>query len=219
MSRITTILRNTGLFEGVEDHELEAMLRCLGSTRRRYGRDEYISRRGEDLESVMIVLEGRVRFVKEDYWGNRTILSEHGRGDLVGMEYACAEGRRLDVSLVAVEHSEVLVLDVRRIATTCPTSCGFHSRVIMNLLRMLASGSLDLNGRLDRMSKRSTREKLCAFLSDNARMAGGNEFIITMNRQQLADHLGVDRSAMSAELGRMKRDGIIDFDRNHFILL
>lgn len=218
MSKINAVLRNTGLFEGVADTEIDAMLRCLGATRVKYGKGEYVSRRGEDLESIMIVLDGKVQLVKDDYWGNRTVLMEYKHGDTMGTEYACAEGERMDVSLVTAEHSEILFLEVRKVATTCPSSCSFHSRVIMNLLRVLAKGSLDLNGRLDRMSKRSTRDKIRAFLSDNARMAGSNEFFITMNRQEMADHLGVDRSAMSAELGRMKKDGIIDFDRNHFIL-
>lgn len=219
MSRIIDIVRNSGLFDGVEDSEIEAMMKCLGATRTRYGKNEFVTRRGEDLDSIIMVIDGRLQRVKDDYWGNRTVLSEHTRGDVVGTEYACASGERMDVSLIAVELTELLFLDVRKVSTTCPTSCDFHSRVIMNLLRILAKGSLDLDSRLDRMSKRSTRDKICAFLSDNARMAGSNEFVITMNRQQMADHLGVDRSAMSSELGRMKREGLIEFERNHFILL
>lgn len=212
-------MKNSGLFSGLEDSEIDAMVKCLGMRRVNYGKGEFISRRGECISSLMVVLNGKVRLVKEDFWGNHTILSEHGQGSIVGTQYACANGERLDVSILAQELSEVLLLDVGKVSKTCPSSCEFHSRVVMNLLQMLAKDSLDLGNRLDRMSQRSTRDKIRAFLSDNARMAGSNEFFITMNRQQMADHLGVDRSAMSTELGKMKKEGIIDFDKNHFILL
>jgi CRP-like cAMP-binding protein len=219
MKKIVEALKHTGLFEGVEESEIEAMSKCLNVTKSRYSKGEYIYRCGECMDSVFVILSGNIQILKEDYWGNRAILAEKGRYEVIGTGYACANGERLDVSIMASEQSEVVFLEVGKVARTCPSSCEFHSRVIMNLLCILATDSLNLNGRLDRMAKRTTRDKISAFLSDHARKAGSNEFFITMNRQQMADHLGVDRSAMSSELGKMKKDGIIDFDKNHFILL
>lgn len=115
-------------------------------------------------------------------------------------------------------HTGILFLDVDRIANVCTSSCEFHNRLVRNVIRLLTHGSVELNQRLDQVSKRTTREKICAFLSDQARMAGGNEFLVPCNRQQMADHLGVDRSAMSAELSRMRKEGLIEFSKNHFII-
>ncbi len=211
------VLRNTGLFEGIEDGEMDAMLKCLGAFSRVYAKDEFLFRRGDRTDCLGVVLRGNVREVREDWWGNRTVLAEHGPEGTICTEYACTSGI-LDVSIVATEVTEVMYLDVARVANVCSSSCQFHNRLIKNLMRCLAGASLGMNCRLDQLAKRSTREKICAFLSDQARQAGSSEFMIGMNRQEMADYLGVDRSAMSTELGKLQRDGIIEFRKNHFIL-
>ena len=218
MRNRNAMIRNTGLFEGIEDGEMETMLKCLGAYTRRYVRDDFLFRRGDHTDCLGLVLSGNVREVREDWWGNRTNIADFGPGRLMCTEYACSSDR-LDASLVATEPTEVMFLDVNRVTNVCTSSCEFHNRLVLNLVRSMASMSLDLNRRMEQLAKRTTREKVCAFLSDQARAAGSSDFLIGMNRQEMADHLGVDRSAMSAELGRMKRDGIIDFDRNHFVLL
>lgn len=212
------IIRNTGLFEGIEDNEMETMLRCLGAYTRRYVKDDFLFRRGDHTDCLVLILSGNVREVREDWWGNRTNIAEFGPGRVLCTEYACSSDR-LDVSFVVTEPSEVMFMDVNRVSNVCTSSCEFHNRLVLNLIRSMAGISLDLNRRMEQIAKRTTREKICAFLSDQARAAGSNDFFIGINRQEMADHLGVDRSAMSAELGRMKRDGVIEFDRNHFVLL
>lgn len=218
MRNATAILRNTGLFRGTSDEEISAMCKCLGARSYRYAPGECIFRSGGSVDSMGVVLDGRIDVVKQDWWGNRTVLSSHRAGDVICTEYACSQGESLDASVVAAEQSEVMFFDVARITTTCSSSCEFHARVVRNLVQSLARGSMGLNQRLDQMSKRSTRDKVCAYLSDQARRAGSNEFLIPLNRQEMADHLGVDRSALSAELGRMQRDGIIEFSKNRFVL-
>lgn len=211
------ILRNTGLFEGIEDGEMETMLKCLGAFTRRYAKDEFLFRRGDRTECLGVVLTGNVRVVREDWWGNRTVLGDVGAGMPICTEYACTSDP-LDVSIVASEPTEVMFLDVGRAANVCNSSCEFHNRLVKNLMRNLAGTSMVMNRRLDQLAKRSTREKICAFLSDQARAAGSSDFMIGMNRQEMADYLGVDRSAMSTELGKMQREGIIEFQKNHFVL-
>lgn len=211
------ILRNTGLFEGIEDGEMETMLKCLGAFTRRYAKDEFLFRRGDRTECLGVVLTGNVRVVREDWWGNRTVLGDVGVGMPICTEYACTSDP-LDVSIVASEPTEVMFLDVGRAANVCNSSCEFHNRLVKNLMRNLAGTSMVMNRRLDQLAKRSTREKICAFLSDQARAAGSSDFMIGMNRQEMADYLGVDRSAMSTELGKMQREGIIEFQKNHFVL-
>ena len=185
------ILRNTGLFEGIEDEEMETMLKCLGAFTRRYAKDEFLFRRGDRTECLGVVLDGNVRIIREDWWGNRTSLGDVGTGMPLCTEYACTSDP-LDVSIVANEPTKVMFLDVGRAANVCNSSCEFHNRLVKNLI--------------------------CAFLSDQARAAGSSDFMIGMNRQEMADYLGVDRSAMSTELGKMQREGIIEFQKNHFVL-
>ncbi len=218
MRASTKILKETGLFEGIEDDEIETMLNCLGAHRARYSKDEFIFRRGDSTDSVGVVLGGNVRMIREDWWGRRTVLGDVRQGQVLGTEYACAHGRPLDVSMTATEPTEVLFLDIGRAANVCTSSCEFHNRLVRNLISVLAHDSLSLNQRLDQISKRSTRDKICAFLSDQSRRAGSNEFYITFNRQEMADYLGVDRSAMSNELSKMQRDGLLEYEKNHFIL-
>ena len=213
----TQILRNTGLFEGIEDGEMETMLKCLGAFTRRYAKDEFLFRRGDRTDCLGVVLSGNVRGVREDWWGNRTVLGDAGREKVICTDYACTSDP-LDVSIVATEPTEVMFLDVGRAANVCNSSCEFHNRLVKNLMKSLAGMSLGMNRRLDQLSKRSTREKICAFLSDQARAAGSSDFVIGMNRQEMADYLGVDRSAMSTELGKMQREGILEFQKNHFVL-
>ena len=213
----TLILRNTGLFEGIEDDEMETMLKCLGAFTRRYAKDEFLFRRGDRTDCLGVVLSGNVRGVREDWWGNRTVLGDAGREKVICTDYACTSDP-LDVSIVATEPTEVMFLDVGRAANVCNSSCEFHNRLVKNLMKSLAGMSLGMNRRLDQLSKRSTREKICAFLSDQARAAGSCDFVIGMNRQEMADYLGVDRSAMSTELGKMQREGILEFQKNHFVL-
>ena len=211
------ILRNTGLFEGIEDDEMETMLKCLGAFSHRYSNGEFLFRRGDRTDCLGVILTGNVREVREDWWGNRTVIAVFGNGQVICTDYACSSDP-LDVSIVATEPTEVMYLDVGRAANVCSSSCEFHNRLVKNLMRSLAGMSMDMNRRLDQLSKRSTREKICAFLSDQARAAGSSDFVIGMNRQEMADYLGVDRSAMSSELGRMQRDGILEFQKNHFVL-
>ena len=213
----TLILRNTGLFEGIEDEEMETMLKCLGAFTRRYAKDEFLFRRGDHTDCLGVILSGSVREVREDWWGNRTVLADVGKEQVICTDYACTSDP-LDISIVATEPTEVMFLDVGRAANVCNSSCEFHNRLVKNLMRSLAGMSLGMNRRLDQLSKRSTREKICAFLSDQARAAGSSDFVIGMNRQEMADYLGVDRSAMSTELGRMQREGILEFQKNHFVL-
>ena len=173
---------------------------------------------GERIENVAMLLEGSVHIQKEDYWGNLSILSEISAGEMFGEVYACLGSDEILNDAVAVKQSRVLFLNMKRILTMCPSACQFHGRLIRNLLSVLAVKNKVLTQKLEHMSKRTTREKLLSYLSEQSQRAGSPEFDIPFNRQQMADYLSVDRSAMSAELGRMRDEGLLAFERNHFRL-
>ncbi len=132
--------------------------------------------------------------------------------------YACLGSEEILNNAVAVKDSEVLFLDVKRILTMWPSACHFHGRLIRNLLSVMALKNKMLTQKLEHMSKRTTREKILSYLSEQSQRTGSPVFDIPFNRQQMADFLSVDRSAMSAELGRMRDEGILSFERSHFEL-
>ena len=200
------------LFDGIENGELEQLLPCLGGRRVLFDEGEYILMAG-------MVLSGSVLVFSDDFWGNRTILAHVERGGLFGEAFSFARVECLPVSVTAAEKTEVLFINCERIITVCPSACEFHNRLVRNMLKILAEKNMTLTQKIGHMGKRTTREKILSYLSEQAKKAGGESFTIPLNRQEMADYLAVDRSAMSKELGRLKEEGQISFHKNQFQLL
>ena len=158
-----------------------------------------------------VVLLGTVQVVQEDYYGNRSVMTVLQPGESFAEVFSCAGFEVMPVSVMAVTDSEVLLLDCRCVLTTCSRSCHFHSLLMKNMLEGMAQ-------KIQYMSKRTTREKLMAYLSNQAKQQGSKEFVIPHNRQSLADYLGVERSAMSAEISKLKKAGKIDTHGSWFCL-
>lgn len=215
---MTEALQHFRLFAGIDPAELSAMLSCLAARTRLYSRGEYLFRAGQQMDSVALLLSGCVHIQREDYWGNLSILNEIPAGDIFGESYAVPGGAPLAYDIVAVADSRVMLLNAARVITVCSHSCRFHNLLVQNLFGLLAEKNRILTQKLGHMAQRSTREKLLSYLFEQSRKAGSASFTIAFNRQQLADFLAVDRSAMSAELSRMRRDGLLDYQRNRFIL-
>ena len=219
MEKYFEAIKRCPIFADISSEEIKEMLNCLQGKKESYEKGSCILQIGDKLEAVGLLLSGKGMIVQEDFWGNRNILSEILPGHIFGEAFACSPGSVLNVSVFAEKESEVLWLSVGRILTTCPTACPHHSRMIRNLLSDLAEKNLRLNEKLTHMGQRKTREKLMSYLSSQAQKSGKSQFEIPFNRQQLADYLSVERSAMSLELSKLKSEGIIDFDKNSFKLL
>ena len=215
------VLSGCPLFWGIGADERERVLRCLDGAVRRIAAGQSIFRAGEPAVRAGVMLEGAAQIIREEYTGERTILARLVPGELFGESFACARETRLTFPITVLSETEgaVLFLDLRRAAASCSSSCAFHARLIANLLGILADKNRVLNRRLDHLSKRTTREKLLSYLSEQAAVQGGGEFCIPYNRQELADYLCVERSAMSAVLGKMRDDGLVRFWKNRFVLL
>ena len=218
MKKYFDILKHCPLFEGIGDEELDSMLNCLGGIEKRAEKGSAVFLEGSPARWVGVVLSGGVQVVREDYYGNRSILAALGPGELFGEAYACAGTETLPVSVLAVKDSAVLLLDCKRVLASCSSVCQFHSRLVRNLLQVVARKNLLLHQKIQVMSRRTTREKLMAYLMDQAKGQGAGEFTIPLDRQALADYLGVDRSAMSAELSKLRREGVLECDRAWFRL-
>lgn len=157
--------------------------------------------------------------IREDFWGKRKIVSRIDPGGLFGEAFACAGTESLPVSVMAAEDSEVLFINCRRITTPCEQVCSFHIDLSRNLALLLAEKNIALIQKMEYITQPTTREKLLAYLSEQARLAGEKTFEIPFNREELADYLSVERSAMSAELSKMRKDGLIIFRKNRFELV
>lgn len=218
MEEFLSTIRSAPLFSGVSEAELTAMLACLKAEKKDFPKEAFVLRAGDTAESIGLVLTGTVLVIQEDIWGNRNILSKAGPGQTFAVAYACAPGSRLNVSVVAETPVTVLFLNVKRILTVCPSACSYHSRIIRNLLGELAGKNLQFSEKLTHVGQRSTRSKIMSYLSAEAQRLGTYELDIPFSRQQLADYLGVERSGLSQELGKMKRDGLLDYRKSHFVL-
>lgn len=211
-------LSKTSLFCGTSEQEVEAMLQCLGAFTKRYVKDEIICHAGEPAENMGLVLSGSVYVENDDVWGNRSLISHVEAGQIFAETYACIPGEALMVNVTAAQPAEVLFLSTSHLIQTCPSSCEHHNRLIRNLLQILAQKNLNLSKRIFHTSSKTIRGRLLSYLSEQALNSGEYQFTIPFNRQQLADYLGVDRSAMSNELSKMQRDGLISFEKNSFCL-
>ena len=218
MEEFLSTIRSAPLFSGVSEAELTAMLACLKAEKKDFPKEAFVLRAGDTAESIGLVLTGTVLVIQEDIWGNRNILSKAGLGQTFAAAYACAPGSRLNVSVVAETPVTVLFLNVKRILTVCPSACSYNSRIIRNLLGELAGKNLQVSEKLTHVGQRSTRSKIMSYLSAEAQRLGTYELDIPFSRQQLADYLGVERSGLSQELGKMKKDGLLDYRKSHFVL-
>lgn len=219
MRKYIPVLKRTRLFAGVSEDELASMLTCLDARLREYKKGEYVFRQGEHLSYITVLVDGELHIQRDDYWGNRAIVNRIAVGEMFGEAYIAPESGALLNDVVAVEDSAIIFFDVKRIITVCSSACRFHSMVVQNLFFAISEKNRMLVQKLGHISKRSTREKLISYLSEEAKKQNSSSFIIPFNRQQLADFLSVDRSAMSNELCRMRDEGLLEFDKSAFKLL
>lgn len=204
------ILEKCPLFEGIEKTDLKSMLVCLDGKTVDVPKGNPVFLEGSPAQFVGVVLSGMVQVVREDYYGNRSILTILQPGELFAEVFSFAGLETMPVSAIAMKDSRVLLLDCKRVLTTCSNACHFHSLLMKNLLRGMAKKNMALSRKIRYMSQKSTREKLMEYLLDQAKQHQSNEFVIPFDRQGLADYLGVERSAMSTEIGRLKKAGQID---------
>ena len=212
-----TILTECALFHGLREAQIREMLPCLSARQARFRRGQFLLRAGDRVAFAGILLSGEAEVLQEDFWGNSNLLAAIGPGDLFAEAFACAHAVS-PVSVLCKTDGSVLYLNVRAVFSPCEKACAQHKALSQNLIRVLAEKNMQLNEKAGYLSQRSTREKLLAYLSAQARRAGSASFRIPFDRQQLADFLSVTRSAMSAELSRMQREGLLCADRSSFIL-
>lgn len=222
MKQYSSVLEKCALFQNIYERNKESditeMLKCLSANVMNIHKNQTILAEGELTQKVGIVLSGAVQVIREDYYGNRSIVASLETAQLFGEVFACAGIDRIPVSVIAAKDSEIMMLDCKKIITTCNNMCQFHNQLVYNMVRILAEKNLMLNQKLEILSKRTTREKLMIYLLSQAKLHNSNSFTIPYDRQELADYLSVERSAMSTEIGKLRKEGILECKKNYFRL-
>lgn len=216
MKEYLPVFSDSSLFRGISPEDLPRMLDCLSARRTRHNKQDLIIREGQKVSALGFVLSGQAQITKDDYMGNRTIFADILPGDVFAEAYAFRKESPVPINVISITEGEILWLDCGRITGICAQACTFHAKLVENLLFIMASKNILLSRKIEHISRRTTREKLLSYLSDQAFLQGSRAFDIPFSRQELADYLCVDRSAMSSELSKMQSEGIIRYRLNHF---
>ncbi len=212
------LLSTTLLFHGIAEKEIPPLLNCLGASQSAYKKGETIFAEGMVTERLGLVLSGLAIISSVDVWGNTSILGHVAPGEAFAEAYACIPEQPLLVTVSAAEDTSVLFLHVGKILHTCPHACPCHERLVRNLLGVCARKSLQLSRKILHTGSKSIRGRLMSYFSECAKNSGSNCFRIPYNRQQLADYLGVDRSALCNALSKMQKEGILTYQKNQIRL-
>ena len=219
MEQFYSVIEKCPLFYGISQSDFSGMLHCLGARLLEMKKGQSVVREGDETHWVGVILSGSVHLIREDYYGVRSVLSHIGPAQIFGEAYAFSEAQALPVSVVPDQDGKVLMLDSRRIVSCCSNACDFHNRMIFNLLRLVANKSLMLHQKIEITSKRTTRQKLMSYLVYQAKLKNSVSFTIPFDRQALADYLEVDRSGLSAQISQLRKEGILESEKNYFRLL
>jgi CRP-like cAMP-binding protein len=210
------ILKKVSLFKDINDEDILSILSCLNAAKKTYSRGDWILSAGDEVKDIGIIISGNVHIIKDDFSGNRNIVANLSACDLFAEVFVYAKTPELPVSVYAASDCEILFINYGKIVNTCSSACSFHSKIIENMLFTISNKNLMLNKKIELLTQRTTREKLLTYLNMQAEAASSNQFTIALNRQELADFLCVDRSAMASELGKLRDEGTIKFNKNMF---
>lgn len=214
---IKTIL-SCKLFQEITQQEATILLGCLSAKVEHYDKEYVVLLQGNRVDKIGILLAGRLQILREDYDGNRSIVSELLPGEVFAEAFVCAGLSHSPVTVLAIESATVLYIDYRKLITTCPGGCDFHHKLVENMINLIAHKNIELSKKLQILSCRSIREKILTYLTQQSERAGSLSFTIPFTREQLADYLSVNRSALSREISVMAEEGLLNYQRNHFTL-
>ncbi|MDD7719083.1 MAG: Crp/Fnr family transcriptional regulator [Eubacteriaceae bacterium] len=218
MKKYLPILRESDFFAAMSDDEILKALDCINAHPTKATRDQYVLRAGDSTENMGLLLSGSALIVQEDLWGHRNIMTKIAPGGFFAEPFAILPDVALNISVVANEDCHILFLNLKKMLTVCPSACQHHNKLIQNLVAVLSKKILLFNDKITHMSKRTTGDKIMSYLSSESVRQCSLEFDIPFNRQQLADYLCVDRAAMSVEISKLQKAGLLESHRNHFKL-
>jgi CRP-like cAMP-binding protein len=218
MQKAAKILSGSRLFQGINQNEIEGLLQCLRASFGQFKKGQFLLMEGDPVRHIGILFSGSADIIKEDAFGRRSIVNTLGPLDMFAEALVCAEIEESPVSVVGSSDGWLCFIDYKRITTTCSSACAFHSKLIQNMMSILAIKNVMFNKKVDYLLMKGMREKISSYLLDIAKNKKALSFDIPFNREELAEWLSVDRSALSRELSKMKDEGIIDYKKSHFVI-
>ncbi|MDR1782630.1 MAG: Crp/Fnr family transcriptional regulator [Bacilli bacterium] len=218
MQEITQILNKTKLFNNINDQVILSILKCLNAQTKSYNKNDIIFQAGSTINEIGIVVQGSINVIREDFNGNSNIIAHLEIGDIFGESFAINKNNILPVSVVASSKCKILFIEFDKIISPCISNCQFHSILMRNLVNIFAQRNILLTSKMEHITKKSIKEKLLSYLNEQSLLHKSDTFSIPFNRQELADYLAVDRSALSSTMSKLKENGIIDYYKNSFKL-
>lgn len=212
-------LKQTKIFCSATEFECQAMMFCFKTRFKYFAKNQHIVEQGQDMDDIVLILKGGAIVQHIDSLGDISILTKLKKTDAYGFESAYAGDNVYKDSLIATEKTLVMFMNKHRILNPCENKCRRHDIVVKHIMQTMAQSHIELLEKLKHITKKTIREKLMSYFTSLAKNAGSNYFEIPFNKTELASYLAVDRSAMSAELSRMKDEGLIEFDRRQFRIL
>lgn len=216
MEKYFDVLSKCILFKNINKDDLLSVSKCLGGIIKSYSKDDIIISEGDNADILGVILEGSVHITRIDYYGNRDIIAGFKKGEIFGETISILDNNKMLVNVISDEDTKVLIIKMKKILSPCDKPCYFHKEILLNLLHALAKKNIMFNKKIEIMSKKTTKEKLMCYLSFQAKENNSSEFEIPFNRQELADYLGVERSGLSVEINKLKKEGIIYSNKNYF---
>jgi len=213
------VYSNIELFKNISEKDLKELLVCCGAKTKEYSKGEYVWLAGDPAQHVGIVITGQVNIIKEDILGNRNIIGKVSEGNVFGETVSCAGIESYPVSVEVVTQSKIMLLFLSRVLQQCPQACAYHTQLIKNLLEIIAEKNLVLNQKISYLNKKTTRQKIAYLLISHMKHEDDTSIVIDFSREEMADYLGINRSALSRELGWLSNSGIIDYKKNRFTIL
>lgn len=219
MKRYYSFLAEIPLFQNINYTDIDPMLKCIGGYTAEYKKGNFISISGYAINYIGVIIKGAVHMLKEDAWGNKYLFSIMREKEIFGETFICSKTSVATVSFFAETDCTILLLPSDKLVSTCTKSCDFHHKLIENLVLLTAKKNFQLMEKLDIVTKKTLREKILTYLYQQYLIYKDINFTIPMGRLELADYLCVNRSALTRELSNMKKDGLLDYDKNTFRLL
>ena len=212
-------LKRLPIFSDLQKEEIMSVLNFFNFYEKSFKKNDFVFEIGQDINKIGIIISGEINVIKEDFWGNRNILNKFKTGETFGEVFALSKISSNNIIVEASQNCDILFLDLKNFSIDTENNSVEILKFLSNIFKISLKKNIMFTEKLEHISKKSIREKLISYFSAEAQKNKNNVFTIVFNRQELADYLFVERSALSRELSFMKKDGLIDYNKNHFILI
>ena len=211
-------LKKLPIFFNLKDEEIISVLKFFKYYEESFKKNDFIFEIEKKIDKIGIIIFGEINIIKEDFWGNRNILNKFREGEIFGEVFALSKASS-NIMVEASQDCRILFLDLKNFSIENKKNSEEITKFLSNIFKISLKKNILFTEKREHISKKSIREKIISYLSTEAQKNKTNSFLIKFDRQELADYLFVERSALSRELSSMKKDRLIDYKKNHFTLI